>query len=107
MDYFDDLVDRLNKYSAEHQCHGGITAEAADAIKELSREYDSVSKSLCESVELVKRLNARERKRGKWVEPESAECYKCSACGRSCNQDVPSRLYEYCPHCGADMREGC
>ena len=32
---YDELVKRLNAYSAEHECHGGITAEAADAIEEL------------------------------------------------------------------------
>ena len=32
---YDELVRRLNEYSAEHQKHGGITAEAADAIEEL------------------------------------------------------------------------
>lgn len=33
----DELVKRLNAYSAEHENHGGITAEAADAIEELSK----------------------------------------------------------------------
>lgn len=29
------LIERLNTYSAEHQQHGGITAEAADALSTL------------------------------------------------------------------------
>lgn len=33
----EELVKRLNAYSAEHEHHGGITAEAADAIEELSK----------------------------------------------------------------------
>ena len=32
------LIERLNAYSAEHQRHGGITAEAADAISTLRAE---------------------------------------------------------------------
>lgn len=32
---YEELVKRLNAYSAEHEYHGGITAEAADAIEEL------------------------------------------------------------------------
>lgn len=32
---YEDLIKRLNAYSAEHENHGGITAEAADAIKKL------------------------------------------------------------------------
>lgn len=38
---YTDLVKRLNEYSAEHEMHGGITAEAADAIEELCREIDT------------------------------------------------------------------
>ena len=32
---YENLVKRLNAYSAEHEHHGGITAEAADAIEKL------------------------------------------------------------------------
>lgn len=53
---YEDLVKRLDAYSAEHEYHGGITAEAADAIEELSREYESIAASLNESVELVRKL---------------------------------------------------
>lgn len=53
---YEDLVKRLDAYSAEHEYHGGITAEAADAIEEMSREYESIAKSLTESVELVRKL---------------------------------------------------
>lgn len=35
MSEYEDLVKRLNEYSAQHENHGGITAEAADAIEEL------------------------------------------------------------------------
>ncbi len=38
---YDELVKRLNAYSAEHERHGGITAEAADAIEELSKDRDN------------------------------------------------------------------
>lgn len=34
---YEDLVKRLNEYSAKHEKHGGITAEAADAIEELEK----------------------------------------------------------------------
>ena len=45
MDY-KELIERLNAYSAEHQCHGGITAEAADAIKTLLAERDAAVEGL-------------------------------------------------------------
>lgn len=39
---YEGLVKRLNAYSAEHECHGGITAEAADAIEKLSRRVEDL-----------------------------------------------------------------
>lgn len=45
MDY-KGLIDRLNAYSAKYQCHGGITAEAADAIKTILAERDAALEEL-------------------------------------------------------------
>lgn len=45
MDY-KELIERLNSYSAEHQCHGGITAEATDAIETLLAERDAAVEEL-------------------------------------------------------------
>lgn len=36
------LIERLNTYSAEHQQHGGITAEAADALSTLQVENEKL-----------------------------------------------------------------
>ncbi len=55
---YEDLVRRLNAYSAEHECHGGITAEAADAIEKLDTLLDGVSadnEALCETIEMLKK----------------------------------------------------
>lgn len=40
------LIERLNAYSAEHQQHGGITAEAADALSTLQAENEEMQKQL-------------------------------------------------------------
>ena len=58
------------------------------------------------------------RKRGKWIAvTEDGDVYKriCSCCGREAffQNDDPDELYDggryelsdFCPHCGADMRE--
>ena len=37
---YTDLIKRLNEFSAEHEMHGGITAEAADAIEELQKDVN-------------------------------------------------------------------
>lgn len=41
-----ELIERLNAYSAEHEHHGGITAEAADAIETLLTERDAAVEEL-------------------------------------------------------------
>ena len=38
--YYEDLVKRLNEYSSSYQYHGGIAAEAADAIQDLQRRLE-------------------------------------------------------------------
>lgn len=43
---YTDLVSRLNEYSANKQCHGGISAEAADAIQQLMREREALLKAI-------------------------------------------------------------
>ena len=37
----ENIIDRLNEYSAQHQSHGGICAEAADYIKELEKRAEA------------------------------------------------------------------
>lgn len=61
---YDELVKRLREYAKEHcplDRKSGICGcidarEAADAIEELDREYESVAKSLDEAVERVRKL---------------------------------------------------
>ena len=37
----ENIIDRLNEYSAQHQSHGGICAETADYIKELEKRAEA------------------------------------------------------------------
>ena len=53
-----------------------------------------------------------ERKKGKWIGKEqftnSPEFYswQCSVCGCVLEDPTLDKPYPFCPHCGADMREG-
>ena len=85
------LIERINAYSAEHQQHGGITAEAADAISTLQGENDKLRAEL----EQVK------------VERDAYQAYfkdlsskpDCNTCEkRNCN---------YRPKLGATVRVNC
>lgn len=45
-------------------------------------------------------------KRGHWEKPKSVIIY-CSVCGNEAywDTDYGQQLFDYCPYCGADMRE--
>lgn len=64
MDY-KELIERLNAYSAKHQRHGGITAEAADAIETLLAERDALMKDVvrCDTCLHVKECYFNELRR--------------------------------------------
>ena len=92
-------------------CKDTISRQAAiDAACDGADEWDGSrdewrDKFITEFIEAVPSAQP-ERKRGKWINrsfniiyPEW-ERYKCSACGGF------SYSYEFCPHCGADMRGG-
>lgn len=61
----EDLIKRLNKYSAEHQRHGGITAEAADAIEELQADNERLLKMWAKAVSDLSKLDAEYREYAK------------------------------------------
>ena len=46
---------------------------------------------------------------GRWQNPESAECYQCSVCGKFRNQEygLDAPIFDnFCPNCGAKMDGG-
>lgn len=54
--------------------------------------------------------NVVERKRGKWIEEGGGSCVYCSECGEDFvldewAMDDFTNLMNFCPYCGADMRE--
>lgn len=92
-EYYEDLIKRLNAYCAEYEKHGGITAEAADTIKELAADATPI-------------VHAR------WIWYEDDWEYECSACRVRFDYDKTYGLFDhgfnlahYCPHCGAKMDE--
>ena len=51
---YEELMKRLREPCQYENCV--LCKDAADAIEELSREYESIAKSLNESVELIRKL---------------------------------------------------
>lgn len=77
-----------------------------DAIDELiaMREHINARMSVigCTAYEMaIEALREPERMKGKWI-PKADRRYYCS----SCNDRSPKGYrWDYCPNCGADMRE--
>jgi rubrerythrin len=86
---YDELVKAL-RFIAKQQCRvqgeqTTICAIAADAIEELQKLTD-----------------ARPVVRARWIDTDNYyQRWKCSACGCHTRDAAPN----YCPNCGADMRE--
>lgn len=59
----------------------------------------------------IKAIPAVEPRRGSWIPLVMNGEYKCSVCGRASRSDnaawvnIPSAYWNFCPNCGADMRE--
>ena len=49
-----------------------------------------------------------QRKKGNWVgiDDEPCEVWECDVCGCICEDWMGKPTYNFCPNCGADMREG-
>ena len=95
-------------------CLNGLLTKAADAIEELSRENESLAKTVQEASEALRKK--RPVVRGKWIQTtqplgwRDEECAECSACGEDFvldewAMDDFTNLMHFCPNCGADMRE--
>jgi hypothetical protein len=72
----------------------------------------SVLELLDENKLLVETLNECSRKRGKWInKSRTSGCgirfvaSECTCCGKKTFFDCDQLVYNYCPNCGAYMRE--
>lgn len=73
------------------------------AIKAIVLHNGVVDKSVVKMLLLLIQMKSEEpRKKGKWLRSGSAIFpYECDQCGDTTEINTP-----FCPHCGADMREG-
>ena len=76
------------------------TAPTIEAVPK--EQYQRMVQTVANLTEKVSELIKAKPKSGRWIETnESDPCYyQCSECGRRSDM-----LDNYCPNCGADMRE--
>ena len=103
--FYYDIIELLETQSAEY-------------IDEIQKERDELSDELEGALELVRKkikrinkLKENQPKKGHWIAEENYDdvVYRCSACDEEwvTLEGTPfDNGMWYCPHCGADMREG-
>ena len=85
-----------------------------EAAIEAAKSHYPKANEMIAAIILVSSADVRPVLRGKWEKDNSYAGpglmnLRCSVCGefggtwRDCT--LPSMLYKFCPHCGADMRE--
>ena len=72
--------------------------------------FCTANKNICEALQNAYEMGQRNaiRKNGKWIYKYCV--WFCSECGNSPTKGMGyvqghDELYDFCPHCGADMRE--
>lgn len=107
---YTELVKALLSASTVSTAFEKLMLDAASAIEELQQiayHYEQTAndywKEACE-------YKAQLPKRGKWVREMNVydePFYHCSACGEcfDSNRDDTYGIFNYCPNCGAKMKE--
>lgn len=100
-----EALDMAIKALEEQPCEDCISRDEAIRIAEQGQiqGYEWQSKKLCTLPSVTP-----QPKRGKWIDTNdyvttaygSLDYYKCSCCGEDSLEEG-----DYCPNCGADMRE--
>lgn len=94
------------KRTETHACDLIDRQAAIDAVKDRYYKYDRFAK-VEELVWEIEGLPPEqpERKRGKWIDYVNSHC-ECSVCHTEWSYfQNETECFEFCPNCGADMRE--
>ena len=73
--------------------------------KEMARRIIDSTRNKKQMLRMLESIPAAEPKRGKWIEGNHANYWKCSECGEVTMESVMGKpRHNFCPNCGADMR---
>ena len=75
-----------------------------------SAVHAQVSCDYCKIAEFLVNAGYRKQSEGEWTNDNGRTLYKCSVCGRTCPYDAQADdisywTCNYCPICGAKMRQ--
>ena len=100
---FDELISYFNRKVADMDIDTNYKMELLGMVTALGYAHEK---------------ETEERKTGKWIDCDGSEHWKCDKCGcragywfneensSSWELDMSEWLSDFCPNCGADMREG-
>ena len=79
----------------------------AEMIKAGTRNDEAKRMCLLEGLSEMPTADVAEVKHGNWVgiDDDPCETFECDRCGFVLDDWIQGALYNYCPNCGADMRE--
>ena len=87
-----DLISRLAAIDA-------FNTNIDELVVAGKENADAVERYLNRVIDEIKQLPTIQPKRGKWI--RNGWAIMCSECG----YDMPYTVRNFCPNCGADMRE--
>jgi len=106
----DDLISRAfaqtelqfaaRRYTVAHEAHGELRVVWGDELI-----------SVTDAMNTLRNVPSAQpkRKKGKWIMCRSrsyATKYRCNKCGQETDDTIMGKpRWNYCPNCGADMRE--
>lgn len=94
----DDTISREVAIEAARKCH----------VKEVTPAYMLIDKAEIMTELMMLPAAQPQRMRGRWI-PDNlvgGGYWKCSACKHPTEAFAANVIYDFCPFCGADMREG-
>lgn len=80
-----------------------------DITVEMFRNASLEAVEVLRAIGSMEDIEIPERPHGEWKEELASFGYvdlECSVCGCLCECVECGKQYNFCPHCGADMREG-
>lgn len=101
---------RTEKHAETHACDLIDRQAVIDLLKQMRKDGDMVPWEGKDVFARIRELPSAqpERKKGKWLHKWSGDGsvwleQNCSECGVTFEEEPNN--YNFCPHCGADMRE--
>ena len=113
---FDDYIKTLNKIAdllEQEPCEDAISRQAVlDMAEDMTDQFGNKHRVVTEGLISMLPPVTPKPKKGHWEQFGNSweDKFKCSECGKEqpkilCGERIIGHWSDYCPNCGADMRE--